>query len=214
MHTRLLTIVIVAVLSPLAGSALPLAGSVCRRSHWRSVQQTAATSGTRENGRQQKYDCVTFKSRGRLRENEPFSAKLMRGLEVRLVAEGQYGWQIVVNPVGDKRVDYVWPVSPPYQTAPQLKLGPGYGLTAAESVGFKRELRFTLTTEDYRTAFDAASRGPRDTHEVEEMLRRLRTGTLALEVTGFSVRTFANPNGTTEDGLAWIAFKGQACVPR
>ena len=78
-------------------------------------------SGSTQDRGQPELQCRTFGSAGRLQQNEVFMAPLSHGLEFRLVPQGHDGWRIVVNPVAHQAVDYVWPVSPPYQTAPQLK---------------------------------------------------------------------------------------------
>lgn len=208
MRIWFVAILIAAALVPQSCSASLLVASSSQ------VGQDRSVSGNRGDDSQQDLDCVTFESGGRLRENEPFSALLFGGLEFRLRPEGSYGWGIAVNPAANRMVDYVWPVSPPYQTAPHLKIGPGYGLTASESVSFHRELRFTLTEEDYRVAFAAAARRPRDVNEVLEMLHRLHTGTLTLEITGFDVRKALRFDKEEMDALSWITFRGKACRPR
>lgn len=214
MHTLLHSVVVVAFLDTLGGNTPALADSVGTRLCGQTRHEPIGTSSAQDRGELQKDDCTTFGSRGRLRENEVFSAHLVRGLELRLVPEGRYGWRIAVNPVADKLVDYVWPVSPPYQTAPHRHIGPVYGLTSTESVSFNRELRFVLTPEHYRTVFDAVTRRPMDIDEVLAMRRRVPTGTLSIVFTGFGVRQVVTQDGTTVDALDWIAFKGEACAPR
>lgn len=63
-------------------------------------------------------------------------------------------------------------------------------------------------------AFAAAARRPRDVNEVLEMLNRLHTGTLTLEITGFDVRKALRSDNEEMDALSWITFRGEACRPR
>ena len=95
----------------------------------------------------QQPDCVAISSHGRLNAGADFVQSLPASLDLRLRADGSYGWGISVVPRGGER-DYVWVVSPPYQTAPHRSFGPVYGLTATQSAQFERELRFVLNAAD------------------------------------------------------------------
>jgi hypothetical protein len=155
-------------------------------------------------------DCVQFQSPTRLAAGTPFRAALLRGLEFRL----SDGWDISVGPAGEATVDYLWVVSPPLRTAPHRMIGPGYGLTARESAGIDRPLRFVLTRADYDAAKAAVDR----TQPADETLReldRLGRGTLSLVIVDFRVRDNVRlADGSTTDAFEWVTFKGEACVPK
>jgi hypothetical protein len=170
----------------------------------------AATVGARA-----RADCVTFRSTERLPAETAFSVRLPHRLSLRLVPQRKHGpmlsgvWKIEVNPP-EGITDFIWPVSPPFQTAPHLYIGETYGWTAQESVGVERQLRFVVDENDYEAAAAAAQR--RDPGEVERSIAQFGKGTLRLVVTGFSVAHASN--GTPHVPLEWITFRGEACVPR
>jgi len=141
----------------------------------------------------------------------------LRNLEFRLsphFARDQkpHGWSISVGPVAEAG-DFLWVVSPPYQTAPQRIIGAGYGLTAAESVQIQRQLYFVLDQSDYDRAAAIVEREPASDTK-REKIARLGKGSLDLSITRYKVRTnIKTPSGAI-DGLEWIEFEGRACVPR
>jgi pimeloyl-ACP methyl ester carboxylesterase len=148
-------------------------------------------------------ECVDFSSRGRLKADVPFEVRLPRGMVLRLRPE-RATWGIDVSPESRPRDDYMSVVSPPFQTAPQMMIGAGYGVTAAQSVQIDRELRFAINERDYAFA--------RLLHDVpaSEMkmakFRALGKGLLHL--------AFASHKVAADGTLEWIQFRGRACVPR
>src|SRR3712207_3584683 len=75
-------------------------------------------------------DCVAIRS-GRLARGAPFAAEIGRGLEFGLVpscsSDGDCpSWNIVLGQIGGM-LDFLWVVSPPFRTSPQLMIGHGYG---------------------------------------------------------------------------------------
>jgi hypothetical protein len=116
-------------------------------------------------------------------------------------------WQIIVTP--REGTDYVWPVSPPFQTAPHLFIGQTYGWTAKESVALERKLRFVVDAHDYAIAVAAARR--RSSDEVQRTLAQVGKGTLRLTVTGSSV---GPADASSHTPLEWITFEGEACAAR
>jgi hypothetical protein len=157
-------------------------------------------------------DCVTFRSEERLRAGTAFSAPLPHGLRLRLVPENGNApalpsvWRITVtSPEGT--TDYVWPVSPPFRTAPHLYIGQTYGWTARESVSVERQLRFVLDDRAYEAAVEIAQ--GRDPGDVERSLAQFGRGTLRLKVTGYSLAS-----AVEGASLEWITFEGGACVAR
>lgn len=170
--------------------------------------------GARINGQTalttQKVDaeCAGFQSPGRLPAGTPFRARLVRGLEFRLSPD----WNISVGPVDEPKMDYLWVVSPPLQTAPHRMIGTGYGLAARESAQIDRRLRFVVT----RAQYDAA-RAAIKLESAAETLKRLDqlgVGRLSFTITDSQVRDIVLPDGRREDAFEWITFKGEACVPK
>ena len=102
------------------------------------------------------HDCVRFQSPGRLAAGMSFWTAPVRGLEFRLSDD----WDISVGPASETRMDYLWVVSPPVQTAPHRMIGSGYGLTARQSARIERPLRFVLTRVDYDAARAAIDQRP------------------------------------------------------
>ena len=155
-----------------------------------------------------KPHCVDFTSHGRLRRGESFRTDVGGGLEFRLTDEGPAGWMISVGP---KRTahDYLWPVSPPLQTAPHLFIGPAYGQQPHRSAQMTpRKFRFVLTRAEYDRVVAAIEKG-RSGHQstiTAADLERMGRGTLVLRITGHALV----PAG---DELEWITFRGTACGP-
>jgi hypothetical protein len=141
----------------------------------------------------------------------PFVAELPVGLELKLRPEADFGWRITVGRPGGT-VDYVWVVSPPFQTAPHLQLGPVYGLSARESMAFVRELRFVLTDEAYEAALKIYKEVVASPDKVGR-LEQLGKGRLTIDVVKFGIRPSARAVPLSE-ALDWIEFKGEACVPK
>jgi hypothetical protein len=155
--------------------------------------------------------CMSISSQGRLRYGVPFRAQLPRGFELRLKPEDDFGWDISVRgPKGN--LDYVWPVSPPYRTAPQRSIGPVYGLTAREAASFERDLRFVLSDADYDAAVKIVNEEVAS-EEKSARIEQLGVGRLTLMVTSFGLRKTAVRRQFAET-FDWIAFRGEACVPR
>lgn len=150
--------------------------------------------------------CIDFVA-PRIVRGASFRAPLMLGLWLQIQPrdpEGAFGWSITVTAGPDGEKDFVWPVSPPYRTAPQLVIGRGYGDDSTQSARFSpRELRFVLTLASYTAAADIAG-GPW-TPERLESLGRIPTGELMVGITNFE----AGP----DDALSWIALEGRACAP-
>jgi len=157
-------------------------------------------------------DCVRFSSHGRLPMGKSYVASLPRGLKLRLAEDGAFGWNISVEPANGSGENYAWVVTPPFQTAPHMKIGPGYNLTARQSVRIERVYRFVLSQDDYRSAVQAADREPGD--RLYEEIERLGKGSLTLQVTRFGVRMVNAPEIGRMEALRWVEFRGEACVPR
>jgi hypothetical protein len=162
-------------------------------------------------------ECVTFWSHGRLQHGLGFSAPLPRGLELRLSPERaadnlSYSWNILVKePAGTD--DFLWVVSPPFQTAPHRMIGAGYGLTARESVQIQRGFRFVLNQAAYEEAVQIVQTEPAVPAKLAK-LERLGQGILALRITAYELREGIKRWHGTHDGLEWIEFDGGACVPQ
>ena len=152
--------------------------------------------------------CVSFQSPGRLAAGRPYRAPIGSGLEFRLSAD----WTISAGPVDEPTVDYMWVVSPPLQSAPHLMIGPGYGMTARESARIERPLRFVITRADYSAA--RAAIALQSAGETLKRLDQLRRGHVSIAITDYRVRDVLLPDGRPGDAFDWIAFKGEACVPR
>jgi hypothetical protein len=156
----------------------------------------------------QASDCVSFASQGRLQAGTPFSYPLPSGLELKLTTD----WDITVVSSDQPDVDYLWVGSPPLRTAPQRRIGPAYGMSARESVGFGRDLRFVITSEDYRAAREAIDSN-RPTGEILRRLEELGKGRLSLVISEYGLRGDRLQDGTFSETLEWISFRGEACVP-
>jgi hypothetical protein len=186
----------------------------------RTPVTSSAFHGTTESGqagtraaRAQDTKCIRFSSEGRLRHDAPFTAAFPNGLELRLHPDGDFGWDIAVRRRVGSTVDYMWVVSPPFQTSPQRKIGPGYGLSAHESASFARDLRFVLTDADYEAAVKII-RENQASPEKMAAIDQLGKGTLSIEIARFGLRSVQGPGGVRAEALDWIEFKGEACVPR
>lgn len=161
--------------------------------------------------------CIAFQSPGKLTAGTPFRVRLLWGLEFRLsptqdINVGPMGWEISLGPIDDAMQDYLWVVSPPLQTAPHRVIGPGYGLTARQSAQIERRLHFVPTRTDYDAARVAI-----DLPSAEETLQRLHKrgrGRLSLTITDHHIREVTLPDGRPADAFAWVAFRGEACVPK
>jgi hypothetical protein len=157
-------------------------------------------------------ECARFTSNGRLNHGAAYEAALPRGFRLHLRPDGDLGWDISVEQPGSEIHDYMWVVSPPLRTAPQRKIGPGYGLQARDSAGFERDLRFVLSDADYREAVKAID--DPDAADTLKQLQRLGQGTLALRVEGFGIRKLQDRADISNEAFEWIQFRGEACVPR
>ena len=157
--------------------------------------------------------CVTFQTPSRLPAGESFAAPLGNGLEFSLVSDGDTEtgghWDIRVMPT-EEAGDYVWVVSPPYQSAPHRQIGRGYNLTASQSARLSpRRLRFVTSPREYDEATKLAETAMTDARAgitIEHIVSKGQ-GTLSLWITGFGV-------ATGKDALTWITVRGRACQPR
>jgi len=150
--------------------------------------------------------CLSFASAGRLLSGRSYVAQLPRGLELHLRSgDDDYGWDMTVTRPGGT-TDYMWVVSPPYRTAPQRKIGPGYGLTASESASLDRDLRFVLNDLEYAAAVKIVNDEPASAEKMAK-IEAMGRGRLSIHVDRFALR----PNAPALD---WIEFTGEACVPR
>jgi hypothetical protein len=152
----------------------------------------------------QQRTCVAFASSG-LTAGNSYGAPIGHGLEFRLSSN----WTISVGPEGEPDVDYLGIVSPPFRTAPHLMIGPGYGLTASESVGLERPLRFVLTKAEHDAARKAIESEPAES--LLKTLDGLARGAIKLHIYAYQIRRTL-PDGTPTDTLEAISFKGDACV--
>ena len=158
-------------------------------------------------------DCIALSSAGRLARGESFSVPVGRGLEFRLLADGAGGlWRIVIGPTGDKSQDFLWVVSPPFRTAPQLMIGNSYGYSAKQSVQIPRDLRFVLIEGDYREALQIVQTQLASPEKLAA-LERLGKGSLTLKVIAYGLSEGITTTDGEADGLDWIEFEGLACVP-
>jgi hypothetical protein len=150
-----------------------------------------------------KRECVPFAAE-RLSSGSSFTAALPLGLELRLRFAGG-GWDIAAGPADDRTADYLAPVSPPYRSPLHLRIGPGYGLTAEDSLHITpRELRFALTRGDAQLAWDIASAGLLGDMRRWKDMATITTGTLTLRITD---------SRAEHDVIEWIALSGEACIP-
>lgn len=157
--------------------------------------------------------CVKFERAEKLMAGQSFSFDLPGGFRFDLTASDEGAWDIAVVDPKTPDVDYMWVVSPPYQTAPQRSIAASYGQTATENASFTRELHFVLNAKDHQKMFDLlAARARSD--RILDALDALTTGSLTLDVTGFESRMFTWHDGSRHEGFAWITFAGEACVPR
>jgi hypothetical protein len=148
-------------------------------------------------------ECVQFSVK-ELRAGSSFTYPLPSGLEFRLPF-ADTSWSITVGPRDDRDADFLAPVSPPFRSAPHRVIGPGYGVTAEDSVGVSlRTLRFVLNRHDAQVARDIASAAlVGDLPRLKE-LDRLATGTLTLRITAADA---------DEEVVRWMGFEAEACVP-
>lgn len=174
----------------------------------------AASSLAPQASRRPTINCVKFSSPGRLNAGTLFKVPVAPDLELRLRPDGDSGWQVTVGPRRDEFADYLWVVSPPFQTAPHRVIGAAYGTTARQSAQLERRFRFVLNAADYETA--------RKVVETEEAgntklatLNALGRGTVRLRITDFRIRDdVRNRAGAEIDAFDWIRFAGEICVPR
>lgn len=75
-------------------------------------------------------------------------------------------------------LDYLSGVSPPLQTAPHRIIGPAYGMTARDSIGLERPLRFVPTKSVSAAAIEAIAL---QSLEAPGRLDRLGRGRLSCE---------------------------------
>ena len=169
--------------------------------------QTAHPAGV--GGERPDIECVTFTTPERLPSGQSFRSEIGRGLEVRLTADGAGQWHIGVGPA-DTTDDFLWVVSPPFQTAPHLRIGAGYNLTALQSAQLSpRQFRFVTSQLEYEDAAAFVERARRDdggTITVADIERKGK-GSLELWITGFG-------SSGDRDALTWISARGRACQPR
>jgi hypothetical protein len=162
-------------------------------------------------------ECIALSSKGRVLSGSLFSAPLGRGLEFRLVpdlynADGKpSGWSILVTPAGEPGRDFLWVVSPPFQTAPQRIIGNGYGTAARESIQIERHLRFVLSDADYEAAVQMIDMNLAEPEKLLAGLEALGRGSLTLTVTAAGLRS---GNGPPQESIEWIEFEGRVCIPR
>jgi hypothetical protein len=161
--------------------------------------------------------CVPIASH-HVSRGENFFQPLPRGLEFRLRAdlgnrEGDPNyWAIEAGPAKDRRVDFLWITSIPWQSAPHRIIGRGYGLSAGESLQMSpRTFRFVLNASDYaeaRTYYDGKNQSRRDTIQ---QLERLGRGTVSLEIINSAVKV--GKDGRETDFIDWFEFRAKVCVP-
>jgi hypothetical protein len=160
------------------------------------------------------WECVSLDER--LAFGARLTLPLPRGLELRVEPEGDGGWRIAAGLPGQPE-DFIWPVSPPFRTAPHRSIGPVYGLTPAQSAELPRNLRFVLTIEDYRRLTDLIAQNDRGEIEPERLLAeigRVTAGSLRLSVPAFGLRESPRVTpGGTRDAFEWVRLEGEACVP-
>jgi hypothetical protein len=148
-------------------------------------------------------ECVQFGAK-QLRAGASFAYPLSPDLEFRLPYEGN-GWSISVGPRDDRAADFLAPVSPPFRSAPHRVIGPGFGVTALESVRVSlRALRFVLSRRDAQAARDIASAALVGDVQRLKDLNKLATGTVTVRITGADA---------DDEVVRWLGFEAEACVP-
>jgi hypothetical protein len=159
-------------------------------------------------------NCVKFSSPDRLHEGTVFTVAVAADLELRLRPDGVWGWGVAVGPQLNASADYLWVVSPPFQTAPHRTIGAGYGVTARESAQFERRFRFVLNATDYQTAVKIVKTEQASEAKLAK-LDALGRGTVQLRITDFRIREHVKTApGSEIDAFDWIRFEGKICVPR
>jgi hypothetical protein len=155
--------------------------------------------------------CVSFETPSRVLAGESFTTPIGKGLEFRLRAEraGIWIWNITVGPTAT-RLDYLWVVSPPFQTAPHRQIGPGYNLSAPQSAQLSpRRFRFVTTPQEYDDAVALVERAGRDPAAAVTFrdFEKKAPGTLELWITGSGL-------SDADDAPTWVTLRGNACQPR
>jgi len=154
-------------------------------------------------------ECVSFTTPRRLEAGRSFSRSIGHGLAARLTWDGTASWDIAVGKTGTAG-DYLWVVSPPFQTAPHRQIGPGYNLTARQSARLSpRTFRFVMSQRKYEDAKQLVERAQRDSvgnMTIAEIEQR-GEGSLQLRITGFGL-------ASSGDALTWVRVTGRACQPR
>ena len=131
-----------------------------------------------------------------------------------MIKFGINGWRIEVGPRGERFIDYLWAVSPPYRTAPHRQIGPGYNLDARDSASLTpRDFRFVTTDKDFRTAVDIAQEAQSGRTERLGQLTELGQGTLILRIIDYAINKQVD---VPFDGgvLDWVMIEGESCVPK
>jgi hypothetical protein len=169
------------------------------------VLSAAGALADRGESQVQQPACVAFSSGGPVTAGNSFGTPIGHGLEFRLSKE----WFISVGPVGEPNTDYLSIVSPPFRTAPHLVIGHGYGLTASESVGLERPLRFVLNAAEHAAARKAIESEPAET--LLRTLDGLARGVIKFRIYSYQIRRTL-PDGTPTDVMESISFQGEACV--
>jgi len=157
----------------------------------------------------QSTDCVRFSSNGRLPIGTVFRLQLPRGLEF-LLADDDGAWELVVRPLADRGLNLL-DVTPPVQTRPHVYIGPRY-LSARESVGFARDVRFVVTREDFEAARGAITAFRRGDAPTVDKLDALMKGRLFLNIEDHNLKATPERDRDTES-LEWIVFSGEVCLP-
>jgi hypothetical protein len=159
--------------------------------------------------------CVQKTISGSVARGETFTAPINKTLEFRLVSDHNGGgWFIWV---GSANEDYVWVVTPPYQSDNGSTVGPAYGHTAREAVrNTPRRFAFVFNSSDLlrgRKAVDSWLHGndndPVTIKKNIDLLDNLRTGSLVLSIVGSRITDSPAP-GVIES----IKFRAVTCVPR
>ena len=153
--------------------------------------------------------CVPFETPSRVLARDSFTAPIDKGLEFRLRPEPAGTWNITVGPAGTP-LDYLWVVSPPFQTAPHRQIGRGYNLSATESAQLSpRRFRFVTTAQEYDEALSFVDRTRRDTSAGVTLrdFEKKGQGTLELWITGYGL-------SDADAALSWIRVRGNACQPQ
>ncbi len=164
---------------------------------------TTAASQSAQNAPQ----CTSVSLEFSLKAGESYQRKV--GDLTLQVPAAQNGWSLTLDDAEGH--DYIYPVNLPIRFNPWQILGPGYDLSAKESLKMDRELRFLLNNSDYEFVKPLLTgalwpySAPDPEHATEkyvDALGRLRTGLLQLKI----VRAEVSPDDNVRSATFRVDF--------